>query len=751
MQSRWILATLAVISLCISACATSTTIDPGAGGQQGTGGDAGAGGDGGTAGNGGDGGDGGDGSCVLGEECVGLTDQCNIGTCINGTCTKFAANEMGPCDDGAACTISEVCMAGVCTALMEKFCPASDSCHVGSCDVANDSCTEVPGNDGAGCIDEDPCTLTGVCAGGVCTAGQAVDCSFLDGPCSLGTCDPVLGCVNIPLNDGDPCDDDLFCTELDQCQGGVCTGQPKACVPPTNVCLTGVCDEFNDICINTAGNDGALCDDLDVCTAGETCAGGLCLNGGPANPGAACNDYNSCTDTDICVAGQCAGSAVAGCDFYFEYNFEAGCPPAGWTLSGDWECGMPINVGPPDAYEGAFCIGTQIDSFYNDNQTYANANAQTPTIGLGAATAPILQFAAWIELESCCDGVNLKISNDGGATFTVLNTVNPPYNVNIFPEEAWGTEDFTMGWQIFTADLSAYAGQNIILRFSFQSDGSVTYPGVYIDDLVISEANAIPLVITTDSLGGALTDNPYNLPLEKTGGTPNSAWSIVGGMNHGWVSIDPATGLLSGTPTAANLGAFNVTVRVEEPTLPSNFDEKTLSGSVIQGIFAQNFEGACPNGWTLGGDWECGQPIGPGPGAAYDGMKCLGTQIDGFYNDNQSFAITNATSPPINLGGTMNPQLQFRMWYETEFSYDGVNVKISTDGVNFNQAMNVNPPYNDFIGEATWGGYDGLMWSLYTVDLSAYAGQTIYVRFSFRSDGSITYSGVYIDSVTIAG
>ena len=52
-------------------------------------------------------------------------------------------------------------------------------------------------------------------------------------------------------------------------------------------------------------------------------------------------------------------------------------------------------------------------------------------------------------------------------------------------EPAWGGHESALGWQLVQADLSAYAGQSIQLRFAFKSDASTVYPGVYIDDLLI--------------------------------------------------------------------------------------------------------------------------------------------------------------------------------------------------------------------------------------------------------------------------
>jgi hypothetical protein len=70
----------------------------------------------------------------------------------------------------------------------------------------------------------------------------------------------------------------------------------------------------------------------------------------------------------------------------------------------------------------------------------------------------------------------------------------------------------------------------------------------------------------------------FSAQMAKTGGTSNAVWSIEpGGVNAGWLEIDPATGVLTGPPTAANLGPVTVTVRVEEPTFPSNFATKTFT------------------------------------------------------------------------------------------------------------------------------------------------------------------------------
>ena len=112
----------------------------------------------------------------------------------------------------------------------------------------------------------------------------------------------------------------------------------------------------------------------------------------------------------------------------------------------------------------------------------------TPSINLSGASAPLVMFFMWVDTEgSVYDGANLKISTNGGASFQTIATVVPAYNLTVGGQAAWGGHLSATGWQQYTADLSAYAGQSVILRFAFRSDNVVEYPGVYVDDVVVAE------------------------------------------------------------------------------------------------------------------------------------------------------------------------------------------------------------------------------------------------------------------------
>src|SRR5688572_30823154 len=86
----------ALAALLSAACATSTTIEteptPGTTGQ------------GGGSSSSASSTSTGSGPCSSAAECADLSDACNVGTCINGSCEKTPANEAAACDDGKNCT-----------------------------------------------------------------------------------------------------------------------------------------------------------------------------------------------------------------------------------------------------------------------------------------------------------------------------------------------------------------------------------------------------------------------------------------------------------------------------------------------------------------------------------------------------------------------------------------------------------------------------------------------------------------------
>jgi hypothetical protein len=695
------------------------------------------------------------------------TPQCTVAVCNTGqeigplnTCVVIPAPKGTACDDGLFCTIGDACDNGTCGGGSPNTCGVKQSpCSAVICYEESKSCSVTPVNDGTACTPTDLCQSNGVCHIGDCI-GEPKDCSFSPlNECNKVACEPATGkCVGEPdpnkdnapcVLSGDPCSTNKTCN-AGQCGGG----NAKDCSAFDVGCQVGVCDPSSGICGPIPAPVGAACTDgIPECSVGACNSDGACLPSSSAPNGSACNDHNACTKTDTCKAGACSGGPIASCLLYLNEGFEV-CPN-GWTFGGDWQCGTPSNVGPIAAHTGKGVMATQIAGLYNVNQSFTTTVADSPPINLTAAVNPVVSFWAWDHTEGgTFDGWNLRVSTDGGQSFTDVTTVTPAYNLTIAGKPAWGGDHSSEGWKHHSADLTAYIGQPIILRFAFRSDGATVFPGVYIDDIVVSEPQESPIFITTSSpLTDIYTGQAYSAQLAKTGGTNGSEWTIKpGGVNDGWLSIDKATGVLSGTPLAANVGPVSVTVRVEEPGLPSNFSEKTFTFKVNSAAYYTSFEGACPDGWTLTGDWQCGVPMNVGPATAYLGAQCIGTQIAANYNDQQMWTATTATSPDIDLTGVASPMLTFRMWINTEgSSYDGANVQISTDGVNYSIINNVIPVYPLVVGgKPAWGGHqEALGWQFMQADLTGYAGQIVRLQFAFRSDSSGTFPGVYIDDILV--
>jgi hypothetical protein len=127
------------------------------------------------------------------------------------------------CTDNNACTTGDACLFGACQPGSAVPCTASDQCHeVGTCNPATGVCSDPVKQGSPPCDDGNACTQTDLCIGGVCTGSNPLPCPAPD-QCHVGFCDSGTGaCSSAPLS-GTACDDGDACTVGDTCQAGVCT------------------------------------------------------------------------------------------------------------------------------------------------------------------------------------------------------------------------------------------------------------------------------------------------------------------------------------------------------------------------------------------------------------------------------------------------------------------------------------------------------------------------------------------------
>ncbi len=233
-----------------------------------------------------------------------------------------------------------------------------------------------PCSDGNSDTVNDTCNGQGVCIGGnqVCPPGNyymdAALCYLCDGDgagpmgpgapipddgneCTADVCDAGNGVDHQELW-GTPCSDGDAGTAMDECEDGVCVGEPIICTPGTWLsnddwaCYLCI-DEGTDL-----DDEGVEIDDDNDCTedACDAIDGVVhtVLEGD-------CWDSSDCTSDDICVAGECVGTPVD-CNDYSPCTSDSCNPDGGCAhVNLDVPCDDGIALTLDDTCIDGICIG----------------------------------------------------------------------------------------------------------------------------------------------------------------------------------------------------------------------------------------------------------------------------------------------------------------------------------------------------------------------------------------------------------
>ncbi|MGH2793010.1 MAG: peptidase M6 [Actinomycetota bacterium] len=179
------------------------------------------------------------------------------------------------------------------------------------------------------------------------------------------------------------------------------------------------------------------------------------------------------------------------------------------------------------------------------------------------ANDPTLTFQAQWDTEEFWDFAFVQVSTDGGDTWESLanadtTTEHDPGAVPQVVAELPGFTGSSGGFVPETFDLSAYAGQNILLSFRYITDPSVTLPGFWVDDVTVGGT----LISDGSTLDGWSSLTEIN-PIDVEGFTVQ----LVAYTDDGtaaWVGDLPLDGdfdgSLSGADVAAQIGTTAETV-----------------------------------------------------------------------------------------------------------------------------------------------------------------------------------------------
>ncbi|HPR18175.1 MAG TPA: carboxypeptidase regulatory-like domain-containing protein, partial [Candidatus Cloacimonadota bacterium] len=257
------------------------------------------------------------------------------------------------------------------------------------------------------------------------------------------------------------------------------------------------------------------------------------------------------------------------------------------------------------------------------------------------------------------------------------------------------------------------------------------------------------------SLDGTVTDADTGSPLV------GADIDVVSGAGYTYSTTTSNTGYYEIT----NVVAETYTVSCSFPDYPTGVVENvvvqdgqttTVDFSLEGYAFWNDFESN--NGQLLSNNtsgWQWGA-FTSGPNTGYSGTNGWGTVIGGDYTASANWTLDTPVAYQVEAP---NAALTFWHWYDIESSWDGGNVKISTD---LGTTWSVITPLTGYTGTGNnscplagepifCNTVAGDFWAFLEFDLSPYVGQNIMIRWHFGSDSSVQYAGWYIDDVAISG
>ena len=185
-------------------------------------------------------------------------------------------------------------------------------------------------------------------------------------------------------------------------------------------------------------------------------------------------------DTDQVSTGPADGDVHQFAADYLELDAGSFSGPVSITFAGDTQA--PALAGQRPA-TGAFWWSGRGDDI---------DGTLTRELDLTGVTKATLTFRTWFDTERWFDFGYAEVSRDGGKTWDVLaggqTTTDDPLGVTYGPgysgRSGGGDE---AAWVSERIDLSAYAGERVLLRFELVNDDSTNGSGWAIDDIAVPE------------------------------------------------------------------------------------------------------------------------------------------------------------------------------------------------------------------------------------------------------------------------
>ncbi|MDH3524741.1 MAG: immune inhibitor A, partial [Acidobacteriota bacterium] len=262
---------------------------------------------------------------------------------------------------------------------------------------------------------------------------------------------------------------------------------------------------------------------------------------------------------------------------------------------------------------------------------------------------------------------------------------------------------------------------------------------------------------------------------------PDFAWDAASQAQTYTIEIATDPGFVDIVDTASGLTATTYTPAVDLATNTVHYWRVRADNSCAGGANSATFSFVTepvPGDCTLGtdpnqvfvDDLEGGAPgwthSGPGDTWALSDARTH-SGVNAFYAvDVSTVSDQYLVSPPVALPGAEEAPLSLRFWHWQAIEdsgsgcFDGAVVEVSTNGGGSwirLEAELLTDPYdgtvssccsNPIAGDEAWCA-DPQDWFESIVDLDAFAGQLVQLRFRLATDSSVSHEGWYVDDVEI--
>jgi len=343
-------------------------------------------------------------------------------------------------------------------------------------------------------------------------------------------------------------------------------------------------------------------------------------------------------------------------------------------------------------------------------------------------------------------------------------------------------------WQLKEISLAAYAGKaNVRIRIRGNTGTSFT-SDMAVDDISVFEPlqnDLAHISVNSGSGCGNSAANSVEIMLVNAGAdTINAGTSIpvsfeIGGtvVTDTIITIIPylpndtfAYTFVNGFADLSGPGIVTINAWVDWDLAAGN-DSSTVNTQGIPIIstfpYFEDFE-AGQNGWVINngtvGTWAFGTPAKATINSAGSGVNSFVTGgLTGFYNDSDNSYIQG---PCFDFTNICDPVISMKVWWNAEFSWDGMNVTYSTDGgTTWNLVGAMGDPFNWYNDNTIVGAPGGNQsgWSGRASTTNGSGGwvtarhrivgtggnPNVKIRVNFGTDGSVTDDGVAFDDVKI--